>query len=113
VTYLTCEGESIESARMLRLDDDNVAGESGDVEVWRASPSTAEAGAGAVPADPNGPLVLTPGERYFVELETTRNGADSDAFAITDLRSDLVRVHGSLKTREAFERDARASCSDK
>jgi hypothetical protein len=113
VTYLACKGESIEWARMLRLDGDNVAGESGDVEVWRQSPSAAEAVAGVIPADSSGPIVLTPGERYFVELETTRNGADSDGFRLSDLRSDLVRVKGTLKTKDAYVRDARASCADK
>jgi hypothetical protein len=113
VRYLACEGESIDSMRMLRLDGDNIAGDSGDVELWRQKVSVVEANDGVVPSDSGGPLVLASGENYFVELETTRNGADSDSFALSDLRSDMVRVHGKLKSEDAYVRDARASCADK
>jgi len=112
IRYLPCADEEIESARMFKLDSNDVAPDEGDVLIWEISPVDLAllSGPGVVPRAQGVDIPLESGARYFVEVETSRNLVDSWGFASEDLARESVRVDERNVSRGDFENKARDSC---
>jgi hypothetical protein len=113
VRYLPCPGEVISRVSIYQLDDDNVAMESGDVLLWEATSGSdlrSLVADGVVPSIDDRGLELDPGVDYWVDVETSMNTIDSDAFTADDLHAHTVRVNGENLRENDFVKRARATC---
>lgn len=116
IRYEACDDEALESLSLYLLDADNVAPEDGDTLIWAASPEWLRNpdGHGVIASHDGQPLLLEADKDYFVDVETSRGGADTDGFttgAFAGRHERDILSGAGFRSDSDFVEHASASCS--